>query len=68
MSGGETFRQKNDMHDIWSILNKEVHTRRERIGIVMASTFIFMLIANGYSWVEFYPIHDGVMHFLDVCR
>ena len=53
------------MHEVWIILNKEVRTRRERIGIVMASTFIFMLIANGYSWVEFYPIHDGVMHFLD---
>lgn len=53
------------MQEILNILNKEVHTRRERIGIVMASTFIFMLIANGYSWVEFYPIHDGVIRFLD---
>lgn len=53
------------MQEILNILNKEVHTRRERIGIVMASTAIFMLIANGYSWVEFYPIHDGVIRFLD---
>ena len=53
------------MKETWKILTKEVGSRRERVCVVMLATAVFMLIANGYSWFEFYPVHDGINHWLD---
>ena len=53
------------MKETWKILTKEVGSRRERFCVVMLATAVFMLIANGYSWFNFYPVHDNVQHWLD---
>ena len=53
------------MKETWNMLTKEVGNRRERFCVVMVATAVFMLIANGYSWFEFYPVHDNVNHWLE---
>lgn len=53
------------MKEIWNVLAKEVGSQRERFCVVMLATAVFMLVANGYSWFEFYPVHDNIMHWLD---